>query len=265
MLKSEPDSLPMRIEQGELQSGRIYLPCVIDGQERWLHLDTGSNYTSVPDDEFFGRYRVVGQRKTTGASGISKMRDEIQAEIFRFGSMSLNQKKLVRYPHSANQEPRLGMDVLAGKLLKIDFKKRRLTFEQSIPNELSSYPIKAEVNGQISMAVRIAGIQTQALWDTGAEISVGDEKLINAHPSEFSFLQEIDNGLDATGEPVKFKLYEFKNLKMGDFSINGRMMAMDFATVRSQVGHDIQILLGFNLIQLKTWHLDLLNFRWAGT
>lgn len=79
----------------------------------------------------------------------------------------------------------------------------------------------------------------------------------------FRFIQKIENGTDATGEPIAFDLYEIINFEIAGHTISGTLMSMDFQMIKEKVGPQIKFILGTNLIRNHIWYFDIPNKKWT--
>lgn len=74
---------------------------------------------------------------------------------------------------------------------------------------------------------------------------------------------DIDQGFDATGAKVAFKLYRCSSVKIAGINLEGNVLAMDFTPLKAKVGEDVHVILGYNLIRKFNWVMDFKNKTWA--
>jgi predicted aspartyl protease len=256
-------SAPIQVVEGELGSARFLVRAGMDGREETFQLDTGSSYTSVANSAFTETYEACGSMSRTSASGKSRTEEKIRFASFRIGRRALTPFEAVRYRKEQNQDNRLGMDALACPFLSFDLTNWRLGFADGMPPALPRAALASYAGGTFGVQVTLGGKPAEALWDTGAELSVVDRELVSASPAAFEFSQKIHNGLDATGEAVDFDLYHVPVFEMGGRNLPTAIMAMDFAMVREKVGKNIQVILGTNTLRGHRWYFDFAGRTWA--
>ena len=113
------------------------------------------------------------------------------------------------------------------------------------------------------MKIDLGSDTVDAIWDTGAELSVVDQDLIQKNPNLFQHLQTINNGVDATGHPVKLELYKFNGIQVGEKHLSGTIMSMDFKPIQQKMGSHVKLILGTNLIRMNNWYFDRAEKTWS--
>jgi len=254
-------SIPIQIQEGDVESGRFYVPCEFDGIQAQFHLDTGSSYTSVSWDRNTAKYPVFGTKTRSSASGREKADQTIRVREFSFGDLKKRDLELVRYSQLENQENRLGLSVLSGSRLSFDFKNNFLA--TSTWNGMSTRPLHRDHHGLFYIETSLDEVLLRTLWDTGAELTVIDPELILKKPKLFNHVMNIDQGTDATGALVQFKLFRCADLKVGGISLEGNILSMDFAPLRRKIGEEVCLILGFNHIRKLNWNFDLNSNLWS--
>ena len=254
--------IPLKIQENEIESGKIYIPCEFDHlDDQNCHLDTGSSYTSVTWTPELDKYLVVDSTTRTSASGVSVDDDLIIFRSFGYKSFYVKNFRAVRYSQSRNQESRIGMSLFKDLNLSFNFIDCFLEVSKTRDDNLS-YLLDVADNKLFYIRSKISEQEYVTLWDTGAELTVIDPELINEHKNNFEYIMDIPNGSDATGNSVYFKLYRMKGLDIGGHQLSGNVLVMDFAPLKNKINNEAKIILGFNHIRQLNWSFDLQNKKW---
>lgn len=254
--------VPIQLIEGELGSARFQVAVEIDEKSELLQIDTGCTYTSLQFNTTSSKYAVVGSRERTSASGKPKTSELIEIAKLQIGPVIKSNFRVVRCEHGSSEISRLGMDALMAPDLTFDLKSMKLFMANdgasTEKNRLHRY-----VGGTFGIDIVLGSQTVEALWDTGAELSVINRDFVSAHPGYFEFKQSITNGVDAAGNKVQFDLYYCPVMKIGDSTVSGDVMTMDFGMINAKVAPNIKVILGTNLIRNYIWHFDFTNARWS--
>ncbi len=255
--------VPLKIQENEIESGKIYISCLFDGiRDNLCHLDTGSTYTSIKWNEKFLNYPVSGSKVCRSASGISVEEEMITLESFRIGEFEKHDFEVVRYCEEKGQESRIGMSLMSNLFLNFNFLEESLLLKTS-PNENLENILEIDKRGLFYVNSEIEGSIYKALWDTGAELTVVNPEVIESFSKNFEFVMDIPGGSDATGSNVFFKLYKGKGLKIQGHQLVGNVLSMNFEPLKKKLGVDVDIILGFNHIRQLNWSFDLHTKTWS--
>lgn len=254
--------IPIEVVENEIESGRLYIPCEYDGYKDRCHLDTGSTYTSVQFNMHTANYRVIGKKQRVGAAGLAQSSDLVNIGFFKVGAIQQENLKVVRYSSDKNQESRLGMSFLKNVNLRLDFKEKLLSLTNSSLNSQNQLDLIIDDKGLLYINTTLGGKSIKALWDTGAELTVASNEFVQSNISHFKFIMDIENGSDAAGNKIFFKLYSAENLIINGHKTKGNFLSMDFKPLRGKIGPDVNMILGFNHIRQLNWEFDLDSMKW---
>ena len=86
---------------------------------------------------------------------------------------------------------------------------------------------------------------------------------IESNPDNYSFVMDINNGMDATGYPVKMRLFKAKSIKIGPMLFRDiNVLGINFKTVHQHIDPGISVIIGYNIITKANWHFDLASNKW---
>jgi predicted aspartyl protease len=168
--------------------GRIWAPVVIDGQGPFrLVLDTGANRSVVTHTVVQQLGRDLTDSKTVKIHGITGQAHVPIMEIdsLEVGDMLLEGRKLpVVQDVFGGAEGALGTEGFADKRIFIDFRRDAISILRSRreppPPGFTKVPVQLR-NGRLLMfEISLGGVRTKALLDTGAQTTIGNNKLRDA-------------------------------------------------------------------------------------
>jgi hypothetical protein len=255
-------SAPLQLRKGELDSGRIYVPCTFDDVSTTCFLDTGSTNAIIADRSEFDLYDVVGKIKYKSASGISKEMSEVQIKQAIIGGIKIKNLNVGLVKDAADSV--VGINEISSVPFALKFKARpQIIFNPNFKNK-RQLPLDVLDKNILSIPIKVQSEAASALFDTGAGLSVVNKDFVERNPRMFDLIQDISNGTDATGNPVTMKLHRIKRIEIGDFVFeNENILSMDFETVRKHISPTIDFIIGFNLITKADWYFDLKAKTWS--
>jgi predicted aspartyl protease len=164
--------------------GRVWAPVHINGLGPFrLVLDTGANGTVITHSVAMkvgapilaSTMRVLG---VTGSSIVSSM----LVDSIEVGDLWLDRRQLAIVDDVfGGAEGVLGADGLSDKRVSIDFKNDKIEIEYSRgrtrPTGFTRIPARVRDGHLLMFEVRVAGVRTKAMLDTGAQATIGNERL----------------------------------------------------------------------------------------
>lgn len=168
--------------------GRVWAPVYINGQGPFrLVLDTGANRTAVIPAlaNRLGMPVESNPVKLLGATG-SSMVPIIRVSSIEVGDLWLGDRKVAIVPDVfGGAEGVLGADGLADKRVHIDFRNDQISILRSTgrpPQSLGTtrVPVKVQHGHLLMFDMKVSGIRTKAMLDTGAQTTIGNRSLRTA-------------------------------------------------------------------------------------
>jgi predicted aspartyl protease len=168
--------------------GRVWAPVYINGQGPFrLVLDTGANRTAVIPAlaNRLGTPMESTPVKLLGVTG-SSMVPIISVKSIEVGDLFLGDRKVAVVPDVfGGAEGVLGADGLSDKRIHIDFRNDEISILRSSgrpPTHIGTtrVPVKMQHGHLLMFDIKIAGIRTKAMLDTGAQTTVGNRSLRTA-------------------------------------------------------------------------------------
>lgn len=168
--------------------GRIWAPVYIDGKGPFrLVLDTGANRSVITYTTAHRLGKTAEASKPVqlhGVTGTARV-PTIEVESLEVGDLWLDERKIpVVQDVFGGAEGALGTEGLADKRIFIDFKNDAISILRSKreppPPGFRRIPVKLR-NGRLLMfEMKLGGVRTLAMLDTGAQTTIGNNSLRDA-------------------------------------------------------------------------------------
>lgn len=224
--------------------GRVWAPVYINGKGPFrLVLDTGANRTAIVPSlaARIGAPASSNTVKLLGATG-SSIVPFIHVDSISVGDLFLGDRKVAIVPDVfGGAEGVLGADGLSDKRIHIDFKNDEISIRRSTgtirSHGLTRIPVKLRAGHLLMFDMKLAGVRTRAMLDTGAQATIGNKSLqaalarkskgvkntiigvtLDEQHGETLFAPDVDIGdLTIRGMRVTFgDMYIFDAWKMND-------------------------------------------------
>ena len=253
----------LEMAHGPLGSGKMYLPCVLDGVEERCVLDTGSVISLVENDDRFSKYPAFGSFHFKSASGISLEADKIQIRRAQIDKQLFQNAAFARPSHDHNIESTIGINLIGQKPFWLHFGERAsIELGATAPTSLLG-GIETREDGIFSIPIGLGDFKTQAVWDTAAELTAVDKNYVTKNPENFSAMRQQAYAKDGTAQPVESKLFKAKKILVGGRTFrNVTVLAVDLSSLHQDKGEGIHAVIGFNIIRGADWFFDVPNKRW---
>jgi predicted aspartyl protease len=250
----------------------VWAPVYINGKGPYkLVLDTGANRTAVIPSlaRKIGTAPGTNVLKVLGATGSSVV-PAIKVSSIEVGDLFLGDRQVAIVPDVfGGAEGVLGADGLSDKRVHIDFKNDEISILRST-GPVRSYgytkiPVKLRYGHLLMFDVKLAGIRTRAMLDTGAQTTIGNNTLRAALSKRRKGVENTIIGvtLDAQkGETLLAPAVELGDLTLRGMQITfGDMYIFDAWKMQDQpallIGMDIIGLLDVLIIDYKRREIHL--------
>jgi predicted aspartyl protease len=164
--------------------GRVWAPVYINGKGPFkLVLDTGANRTAVVPSmvDRIGTTLGTSTVKVLGATG-SSIVPMVHVNSIAIGDLYLGDRKVAVVPDVfGGAQGVLGADGLSDKRVHIDFKNDEISILRSSGTVRSTgftrVPVKLRHGHLLMFDVKLGGVRTRAMLDTGAQATIGNKSL----------------------------------------------------------------------------------------
>jgi hypothetical protein len=150
----------------------------------------------------------------------------------------------------------LGLDVLGAHALLLD--GVAATLQVTAAGELATdLPLERGPRGHCHLPVTLPGGRVvRGMWDTGADVTVVDRRLVTSHPQLFSTLVSAV-GTDAVGAAVATDVCRLTSYRIADVDFAAHLVAV------ADLPEPMDLVLGYPTLCQAIWSMDLPAGRWA--
>jgi predicted aspartyl protease len=167
--------------------GRVWAPVYINGQGPFrLVLDTGANHSAVTPGiaTRIGAPVLASTAKLLGVTG-SSIVPTIHVDSLEVGDLWLDRRRVAIIDDVfGGAEGVLGADGLGDKRVFIDFRNDEIAIQyardKTRPAGFSRVRVKLQHGHLLMFDVKLAGVRTKAMLDTGAQCTIGNKSLREA-------------------------------------------------------------------------------------
>jgi predicted aspartyl protease len=207
--------------------GRVWVPVYINGKGPYkLVLDTGANRTAVIPSlaKKIGTPAGSNVLKVLGATG-SAIVPAIRVNSIEVGDLFLGDRQVAIVPDVfGGAQGVLGADGLSDKRVHIDFKNDQISILRSTgPVRVHGYtkiPVKLRYGHLLMFDMKIAGVRTRAMLDTGAQSTIGNSSLRAALAKKKR--QGVENIIiGVTLDAQKGETVLAPSVELGDLTLRG--------------------------------------------
>lgn len=155
----------------------------------------------------------------------------------------------------------LGMDVMGTRACEFDLAREVLTLDLE-PPRAEGIPLRRQSGGQPLVPVSFGHVKTDAVWDTGASLSVLDAGWASRSGVACD-LVPADDGVDASGAAVPSSTGTLGGCTIGEVDfLPTRCAVVDLGPLNAHLDEPITLILGLPVIRQARWWMDFPSNRW---
>ena len=229
-------------------------------------LDTGAGRTFLKWSRRNSHFSKEGDFQTSGIFR-GHNHDLISIPSLKLGPMKWENIRVARSKKGGEEgHDLIGMDLLKQHCLHFKFHKRWvdvLGSKHKSPKPVLS--LKTDKAWHPYIEVVMGSNTGQAVWDTGASITVVDKAFIAANSGHFSQIG-TSKGTDASGKTLETPLMVMKAFKIADHSFpTQRVASVDLSFANKGTEQRMDMILGYNTMHHADWLFDFPSRQWAIT
>lgn len=239
--------------------GRVWAPVYINGHGPFrLVLDTGANRSAVIQSLAIriGAPMEASAVKLLGVTG-SAMVPSIRVDSIEVGDLWLGDRRLaIVQDVFGGAEGVLGADGLGDKRISIDFKNDQISIRRSsaaVPSSgFTRVPVTIRHGHLLMFDVKLAGVRTKAMLDTGAQATIGNVSLRTALARKSRHGGVAGSIIGVTLDVQDGVTFDAPPVKIGDITIRGmRVMFGDIYIFDAwKMNDEPALLIGMDVIGL---------------
>lgn len=252
-------------EADEPDTALVYVDGRIGDRPYRFLLDTGAAKSSVVFDDYTATFESSEQEHSSGVFA-KHSSDRITVPSLEVGSLAWRDFTLTR---AGEPDPRAssiaGMDVLKDFRCHFRFHEQRVLVDDNAPydGEFETLLMDARFHPYIEVSMGTA--HAQAVWDTGASLTVVNMDFIHAHPEHFEPAGH-SFGTDSTGATLETPMYVMAETTIGARTFpQVRVAGVDLSQVNAHIEIPMDMILGYNILSRACWLFDFPRRQWAIT
>jgi len=259
--------LIVKQDEDEAEAAGVFVDGAIGAHEYRFLLDTGAARSGVMFDDYTSQLNSIERRTSSGLFAASN-EDVVTVPNIRIGPISRTDVTLIRaasgYPGAKNL---IGMDILKDWCCHFFFDENRVsvtaddkdTTGGAVQNLLFDSRFHPYVDVQFGTTL------VQAVWDTGASLTIADMSLVESQPSYFQKLGE-STGTDSTGAEMTTPMFIASGMSIANQVFPPhRVAGVDLSHVNSTIEVRMDMILGYSTLSRANWLFDFPRKRWAIT
>ncbi len=254
-------------DEEDIEAAEVFVDVTIGTKQYRFLLDTGAARTCVVLDDYTGAFDSTERSFSSGV--FAKSTDDlIMIPSFDLGPIS--KKDLTVYRVAGNGpgvRNLVGMDVLKDFCLHFLFDENRVLVDPSgVPEAVADFQeLTYGARFHPYVAVQLGTSTAQAVWDTGAGITIVDTNPIDKYPDHFEEVGR-SQGTDSTGSSMETSMFIMAETIIGNHKFPPHKVAgVDLSQVNSTLDIPMDLILGYSTLSKANWLFDFPGKRWAIT
>lgn len=258
--------LIIKQDKEEIEAAEVFVRGTIDGRQYWFLLDTGAAITSIKFDDYTAGFDCISKRVSSGLfEGCTD--DLIIVPTIELGPISKQNFMIARIP-KGNPEIRnlIGMDFLKTYRCHFLFDEHRVTIntEDDLVSDCRFQTLTLGQAFHPYVEVQFGTHKAQAVWDTGAGITVVDMGFIQAHAAFFQEVGVSTTGTDSTGSTRKTPMFIMAKAVIGSYEFPPHKVAgVDMSPISDRADIPMDLVLGYSTLSKANWVFDFPRRKWA--
>jgi hypothetical protein len=251
----------------EPDGAEVFVDGFVGGKLYRFLLDTGAARTAVISDDYTATFASAEKNESSGTFARSA-EDLITIPHLEVGPISRQNVQIVRaaaqHPHPRNL---IGMDLLKDFCCHFCFNENRVSINppESITNTSTLHDLHLDSRFHPYVEVYFGSVLANAVWDTGASITVVDTTFIDNHLSVFEQVGS-STGTDSTGSQMETPMFLMAECVIGNHRFPPqRVAAVDLSHVNATLELPMDLIVGYNIISKANWLFDFLRKKWGIT
>jgi predicted aspartyl protease len=260
-------TIPLAYEQDdELEPESVVL--VVEGSANGEHvrfvIDTGAGTSSLPSVGSIGELSAVGTSAGLGANGTGSGDDIVLIDELKVGELTTRTVRANRSDPS--RRPLLGMDILGEHRCFFQFSIDRLELDGLTGARQDDLELVRQENGSPTVTVDFGLSTVEALWDSGASLTVIDAEFASAHPQLVVLRGARLSGFDSVGDAVSGTACIVSECRIGGHRFpRSAGVILDLGPLNAVLPSPLNFIIGMPLARRADWLFDFPNNRWHVT
>jgi hypothetical protein len=268
------DSFPLivRPDPDDAEAAEVYVEASVGAGDKANYLfllDTGAARTCLPLDEYTATFAHVGQSNPSALFAAGS-EDRVIAPSIQLGPIRKTDLTVARLREKRPElRSLIGMDMLRDFVCHFRFDANLVQVLQSGQGEsIGAHDFEELRFDRIFhpyVHVRFPDLVAQAVWDTGAGITVVDLGFIRRNSALF---REVGSsqGTDASGSSMETPMFVMEASTIGGKRFpSHRVAGVDLSQVNATIDMPMDMILGYSTLSKANWLFDFPGGKWAVT
>ncbi len=230
-------------------------------------LDTGAARTCLEYDDYTATFASLESKTSSGVFAAESRGEIITIPRIELGPITKSDFPVARIAAiSPVIRNLIGMDMLTDVACHLRFAESRVIVDPPVEPEVEAMQtLFLDQTHHPYVEVRFGDAAAQAVWDTGAGITVAELNLIRKQPSFFRVSGQ-SRGTDSTGTTLETPMFEMSAATIGGKTFPAHTVAgVDLSGVNATIERPMDLILGFSTLSKANWWFDFPRRRWAVT
>ncbi len=260
--------LIIKPDEDEDDAAEVYVDGKIGSHSYRFLFDTGAARTSIVFDDYTSTFETIAKNDPSSTLFATSQDDLIQVPSIEIGPISKQYVTLVRKPNSQMGSPSLiGMDLLKDFSCHFLFDEDRIVVNETEQDD-ADYPFQPlllDKKFHPYVEVQISEVTANAVWDTGASLTVVDMSFVEKH-KDFFHQAGQSIGIDGSGVSVETPMFMMAETVIGNHQFPAQRVAgVDLSHVNANIEIPMDMILGYSLLRKARWLFDFPQQKWAIT
>lgn len=256
-------TIPVTVRNGgtyEAQSVSLYVE--VNGRLKMFDLATGEPRTRLVLDEQTRLWPFLSSDLSLGWQNETRLcRQTPRARVELAGAQRWL-KHVTVCARGAGGNNVLGLDALVFQPFALEFRPARLTVNARPFRDAALQPL-GYYNQRLQLPVALADLAVTGRFDTGAELSEVDARLVSARPDLFEDVAEPAHVASGDGRLQMVRVVKIKSVRIGDLQLSGVYALVRDARDERGLSEYEPMVVGMNVIARANWFIDPQHLRWA--
>jgi hypothetical protein len=215
-------------------------------------------------NRFTQQLTEVGKRHSSGTFGRAEY-DLVQIASISVGPIKRENLTVSRAPEQGTDRHLLGMDILGDHCLQFDFDNNEVRFHAGEESGSVYHDIFMDRGLIPHINVEAGGVLDNAIWDTGAGITLVDIEFVRRNSQLFTPLGH-EMGTDSTNTQMETPIYMMSGMVIAGLKFHLlKAAAVEFSRKDPKIEIQPNFCLGYSTLRQANWFFDFPNRKWAIT
>ena len=235
------------------------------GQKKYRFLlDTGAAKTHVQIDAYTASFESIQSSHSAGVFAQSNY-DLITVPSIEVGSIVKKNVIIARYTEDApNLRNLIGMDFLKDFRCHFFFDEHRVLINVPEASPITDPCLELFLGKKFHpyVPIHFGDVESNAVWDTGAGITVVDTVFIQTHPSLFQ-KEGSSVGRDSSGTQMATPMFTMTACTIGNKQFPPHPVAgVDLSHMNSTTEVPMDMILGYSTLSKANWFFNFPGKKW---